>query len=87
MDLSQNSGPMELTVKFSEKFLPSRRRWLEKNMPAMLTKYQFLCIAQGSKWAQNENFSASHLWEIWILEYLPYKGGLVLRGNLKVLWA
>ena len=33
--------------------------WLEKKVQAMLTKYKFLCIAQGSKLAYNENLLTS----------------------------
>ena len=78
----------QLYINDNQKYITVllRCRGFEKNMTAMLTKYQFLCIAQGSKWALNENFSASRFWEILILEYLLYKGKLILRGNLKVFW-
>ena len=58
-----------------------------KKVSAMLTKYQFFCIAQVSKWAYNENFLTSPFWEILIFGYLPYKAMMVLRGNLKLLWS
>ena len=82
-EISENASSRKLE---NQNTVPLRCGWLEKNMTAMLTKYQFSCFAQGSKWALNENFSASLFWEILILEYLLYKGKLILRGNLKVFW-